>query len=125
MNSDVRVARQLAMQEQGRINERRRQNLLPVARDLRNPQLAVEIIEGALRQIGLWRARKLCSHHYIEAWEALLEQPEEAARVLEDQSSLWSVQLRQNSPFVSTVRKNLAAQAGAAESDEVSIPNQE
>jgi hypothetical protein len=95
---------QQARQQQIDRNEVRRQSLLPVAGALRNPRLSGAVVKSALVQVRLWRSKNLCSRDYIEAWEALLKQPEQAAKVLEDQSP-YAAQLRQNSPFVSTVRQ--------------------
>lgn len=108
--SDFKVSQQLARKQHQEANERRRQDLLPVARALRDPRLAGEVIASARRQVSLWRSRKLCSRDYIEAWEALLSKPEQAAEVLEDKSPI-AEQLRQNSPFVASVRKFRVARA--------------
>jgi len=94
----------LARQEKLALDERRREKHLPVACALRNPQRAAEIIAEALEQVRLWRTRQLCSAIYIQAWERLLQQPGEAANVLESRSH-WAVQLRQNPPFVAAVRR--------------------
>jgi len=86
------------------LNEQRRLKHLPVARALRDPSAAVEIIALARVQVQLWRDRGLCSEDYIVAWDELLMQPIRAAAMLEEQS-VRAVQMRQNSPFVSSVRK--------------------
>lgn len=107
---ESKIIQQQARKQQLERNELRRQNLLPVAGALRNPRLSGEVVRSALLQVRLWRSKNLCSRDYIEAWEALLKQPEQAARMLEEQSS-YAAQLRQNSPFVSTVRKYQAKHA--------------
>ncbi len=95
---------QNARKQQQLVNERRQQNLLPVALALADPECAPEIVRLAMCQVQLWRKNQICSDDYIDAWEGLLKQPKEAARVLQDPSP-YSVQLRQNSPFVTVVRK--------------------
>jgi len=92
-----------ARRHQGEVNERRRQMLAPVAVALRNPVQAPSVIAAAHRQVSLWRNGKLCSGDYIRAWEDLLQHPERAAAVLEDQSPK-AAQLRQNSPFAEFIR---------------------
>lgn len=84
-------------------NETRRQSLLFVAAALRDPLRAPEIVASAMRQVKLWRKNRLCSSDYIDAWTNLLENPNQAADMLEQQS-IDANQLRQNSPFVSIVR---------------------
>ena len=62
-------------------------------------------VAEARQQVALWRNKNLCSADYIEAWENLLNVPAQAAAVLEDAFSSSAVQLRQNSPFVASVRR--------------------
>ncbi|WP_415033304.1 hypothetical protein [Azonexus sp.] len=88
-------------------DEQRRQKLLPVARALRDPDVAAVIIKEARVQVQKWRDKKLCSPCYIESWESLLDSPELAAKILEDKSKNAN-QMRQNSPFVSAVRRYAA-----------------
>jgi hypothetical protein len=104
MNPDRQFAQMQARQDQAAINERRRIKHLPVAQALRNPNLAPGIITAARRQIELWRSQHLCSQDYITAWEALLAEPLLAAKLLEEHS-LYAIQMRQNSPFVATIRQ--------------------
>jgi hypothetical protein len=104
MNPDRQFAQMQARQEQAAINERRRLKHLPVAQALRNPNLAHGIIAAARQQIELWRSQHLCSQDYIVAWEALLANPLLAAELLEEHS-LNAIQMRQNSPFVATIRQ--------------------
>ena len=104
MNPDRQFAQMQARQDQAAINERRRIKHLPVAQALRNPNLAPDIIAAAMRQIELWRNQHLCSQDYISAWEALLIDPLLAAKMLEEHS-LNAIQMRQNSPFVATIRQ--------------------
>lgn len=91
---------------QGKIaqDELRREKHLPVAVALRCPDQASEVIHSAMKQLSLWREQQLCSSDYIEAWEELLKDPAQAADVLESRES-WAVQLRQNSPFVTMIRR--------------------
>lgn len=98
-------SRQLdARRHQNDINEQRRINHLPVAIALRDPLQAPSILSAANVQIKKWREHALCSKDYIDAWEALLQDPQLAAKVLED-TSVNAMRLRQNSPFVASVKK--------------------
>lgn len=110
MASPSQGSQQLARQKQQEVDERRRQSLLSVACALRDPSLSDEVVKDAMRQVDLWRSKKICSRDYVEAWEALLKHPEQAAKLLEEKSP-YATQLRQNSPFVSTVRKYKADNA--------------
>ncbi len=101
---------QLARHAHTAQTEARRQWHLPVAQGLRAPLLAATIIAAASVQIELGKARKLCSQDYIAGWEALLATPLMAAQLLEQQSD-YAAQMRQNSPFVATVRQYLLADA--------------
>lgn len=110
MVSDLQMRQQQARKQQQEVNENRRKKLLLVARALRDPLRSREVVVSAMQQVRLWREKRLCSSDYIEAWEDLLKQPEQAAKVLEAQSP-YAIQLRQNSPFVSVVRKHQNAHA--------------
>jgi hypothetical protein len=103
MNSPDLSAQPHVRQQLDAINERRRTKHLPVARALRDPASAQAVIVAAKIQIHLWREKNLCSYDYISAWECLLLHPEQAADMLEAHS-LEAIQLRQNSPFVASVR---------------------
>jgi hypothetical protein len=86
-------------------NERRLVKHAQVARALRQQStLADEIIALAELQVNLWEENSLCSQDYIDAWRELLKHPVAAASILEERSSRASA-LRQNSPFVASVRK--------------------
>lgn len=93
------------------MDEQRLQKHLPVARALRDPSQAPTVVAEARQQVSLWRNKNLCSLDYIEAWENLLDAPVQAAAVLEDAFSSSAVQLRQNSPFVASVRRFKALHA--------------
>lgn len=54
-------------------------------------------------QLAKWQENSVCSKDYIAAWCELLKNPA-AATVLQERSSRAAA-LRQNSPFVTTVRK--------------------
>ena len=110
MKNTVLSRQQLARQAQTAQIEARRQWHLPVARALRDPQQAGSVIAAARVQIMLWKTNKLCSQDYIAGWEALLATPLMAADLLEQQSD-YAAQMRQNSPFVATVRQYLLADA--------------
>ena len=110
MENAASSRQQLARQAHTAQTEARRQWHLPVAQGLRDPLLAATIIEAARVQIEMWKARKLCSQDYIAGWEALLATPLMAAQLLEQQSD-YAAQMRQNSPFVATVRQYLLADA--------------
>lgn len=110
MISDLKMRQQLARKQQQEVNESRRKKLLVVACALRDPLRSHEVVVSAMHQVSLWREKSLCSSDYIDAWEELLKRPEQAANILEDQS-LYAVQLRQNSPFVSFVRKHQSVHA--------------
>ena len=86
--------------------ERRLVKHSQVAHALRNalPIVVDEIISLATLQVELWEKNSLCSKDYIVAWRELLKRPVEAACILEERSSRADA-LRQNSPFVATVRK--------------------
>ena len=90
------------------IAERRLANHAPVARALRegSPSTIAEIIALAYVQVELWEKGSLCSMDYISTWKELLQDPVKAAELLEERSSRANA-LRQNSPFVATVRKFL------------------
>jgi len=88
------------------VNERRLDKHRPVARALRDGAAvdADEILALAHGQVALWEQRCLCSQDYIDAWKELLQHPQRAAQILEERSSRAAA-LRQNSPFVASVRK--------------------
>lgn len=65
---------------------------------------AEEVLALAQAQVALWELRYLCSQDYIDAWKELLQQPDLAAQVLEERSSRAAA-LRQNSPFIASVRR--------------------
>lgn len=88
------------------VNERRFVKHLPVARALResSSSVAMEIIVLAQVQVDLWEKKSLCSKDYIDEWTDLLLDRSRAAAMLEERSSRANA-LRQNSPFVASVRK--------------------
>ncbi len=88
------------------VNERRLEKHRPVARALRGGASAGadEVLALAHAQIALWERGHLCSQDYINAWKELLRHPLQAAQILEERSSRAAA-LRQNSPFVASVRK--------------------
>lgn len=88
------------------IYERRLAKHVPVALALRaaSAQVVNEIVSLANLQIERWEMNSLCSKDYICAWRELLKRPSEAASILEERS-LRAAALRQNSPFVASVRK--------------------
>lgn len=90
----------------GGVDERRLEKHRPVARALRGGALAGadEVLALARAQIALWERGHLCSQDYIDAWKELLQHPQRAAEILEERSSRAAA-LRQNSPFVASVRK--------------------
>lgn len=62
---------------------------------------AAALKAGALKMVGLWRERQLCSPGYIDRWQHILDaQPQQVALSLmamdEDE---WGPALRQNTPF--------------------------
>lgn len=93
-----------ARQQQLEINEKRRLKHVAVVRALRDSKLAPQVVNSAMAQVRLWQEKKLCSRDYIDAWLALLNNPDQAAAILED-SSPYAVQMRQNAPFVSYIRQ--------------------
>lgn len=99
----IRSRRLEARHRQDIANEKRRINHRPIAAALRDPLLSAPVIAAAIIQVERWRREGLCSSDYIDAWEALLAAPEEAAVVLEE-ISLYADQMRQNSPFVDSIR---------------------
>lgn len=96
-----------ARADQVLVNEKRRLNHVGVAHALRNPDTASEVIDSAMIQIRLWQEKKLCSNDYINAWLALLNNPHQAADILEESSS-YAIQMRQNTPFVSYIRRQFS-----------------
>ncbi|KAB0325092.1 hypothetical protein LSO07_15620 [Janthinobacterium sp. PLB04] len=92
------------------IDERRLAKHVPVALALRTAPAAIvnEIIFLANLQVESWEKSLLCSRDYISAWRELLKRPSDAASILEERSSRAAA-LRQNSPFVASVRKFHAA----------------
>lgn len=58
----------------------------------------------AYAQVELWRRQALCSANYTEELEDFLADPLKAAELLEEDSPR-AARLRQNSPFVSAVRR--------------------
>ncbi|NVE01739.1 hypothetical protein [Massilia sp. BJB1822] len=88
------------------VNERRLEKHRPVARALRGGAAAGadEVLALAHAQIALWERGHLCSQDYIDAWKELLQHPLRAAQILEERSPRAAA-LRQNSPFVASVRK--------------------
>lgn len=88
------------------VDERRLDKLRPVARALRGGAAAGadEVLTLAYAQVALWERERLCSQDYIDAWKELLQHPQRAAQLLEERSSRAAA-LRQNSPFVASVRK--------------------
>ena len=104
MDNQLRLDRLSARAAQDGVNEQRRIKHLPVASALRDPSHVDSIIALAKVQVQLWRDRRLCSGDYIAAWDELLQQPARAAVILEEQSAR-AIALRQNSPFVSSVRQ--------------------
>lgn len=57
-----------------------------------------EVIRYAKSEIERWRQQQLCSQDYIDTWDRLLNDPIQAAAILEERSTL-GVRLRQNTPF--------------------------
>lgn len=104
------LQRKVARKNQQDVNESRRQKHLPVALALRDPLRVKEVIASAKQYVDMWRAKGLCSRDYIDAWDNLLNHPDRAADILEAKSS-DAAQLRQNSPFVSIVRRFESAHA--------------
>jgi hypothetical protein len=88
------------------ISEHRLAKHVPVALALRAASAPVvdEIISLANLQVERWEKNALCSKDYISAWRELLKHPSDAASILEERSSRAAA-LRQNSPFVASVRK--------------------
>lgn len=104
MGSNLHIDQLAAMAELD-LNERRLVKHRPVALALRSRSpVADEVIELAQVQIDRWKKHSLCSSDYISAWENLLQNPDKAASVLEERTPRAAA-LRQNSPFVASVRK--------------------
>lgn len=95
-----------ALQHASDAIERRLVKHRPVATALRGGVAAGadEVLALAHAQITLWEQQNLCSQDYIDAWKELLQHPLHAAQILEERSSRAAA-LRQNSPFVASVRK--------------------
>ncbi len=103
-------SRQLARAAQKIANDQRRAKFAPVVLALRDPARVKEVVVLASQQVKLWRNKSLCSLDYIEAWDDLLKRPLDAAAILEEDSP-YAAQLRQNAPFVSSLRKLKSAHA--------------
>ncbi|MBB3120683.1 hypothetical protein [Pseudoduganella violacea] len=88
------------------VNERRLEKHRPVALALRGGVAtgADVVLALAYEQVALWERGNLCSQDYIDAWKELLLHPLQAAQILEERSPRAAA-LRQNSPFVASVRK--------------------
>ncbi|PHV08174.1 hypothetical protein CSQ96_05765 [Janthinobacterium sp. BJB412] len=88
------------------IDERRYLKHLPIALALLDGPVALadDIVALAMKQVDLWERGSLCSHDYIAEWRHLLSHRPQAAAVLLERSA-HAVALRQNSPFVSAIRK--------------------
>nr|WP_315251135.1 hypothetical protein [uncultured Duganella sp.] len=88
------------------VDERRLDKHRPVASALRGGAVAGadEVLALAHGQVALWEQGHLCSQDYIDAWKELLQHPQRAAQILEERSPRAAA-LRQNSPFVASVRK--------------------
>lgn len=88
------------------IDERRLAKHVSVALALRTAPAPIvnEIILLANLQVESWEKSLLCSRDYISAWRELLKRPNDAASILEERTSRAAA-LRQNSPFVASVRK--------------------
>lgn len=119
IKDDVRDAAKREQQAQSRLlaraaqniaSEQRRAKFGAVALALRNPVMAKDVVALAVQQVKLWRSKSLCSLDYIEAWDGLLKRPLDAAAILEEDSP-YAAQLRQNAPFVSSLRKIHSAHA--------------
>ena len=107
MNSDAQRKGDLCAAEYfSALADRRLAKHEPIAQALRSASSAVvnEMISLAYDQISLWEKGALCSKDYIEDWRKLLKNPVAAASMLEERSPRAAA-LRQNSPFVATVRK--------------------
>ena len=76
-----------AREEKLRADASRMERHAHIAAMLRDPNLSAAVVSEGLKQIELWRAKKLCSQDYIESWAYLLAHPLLAADMLEDQSS--------------------------------------
>lgn len=88
------------------VHERRLEKHRSVARALRGGAAAGadEVLTLAHEQVALWERGNLCSQDYIDAWKDLLRDPHRAAQILEERSPRANA-LRQNSPFVASIRK--------------------
>lgn len=103
-------SRLLARAAQNIASEQRRAKFAPLVLALRDPVRSREVVALASQQVKLWRNKSLCSLDYIEAWDGLLKRPLDAAAILEEESP-YAAQLRQNAPFVSSLRKLKSAHA--------------
>lgn len=95
LNLNQRVKARLAQRD---IELNRHQAHAKIAKLLRDKEASKEIISKAKEQIQKWRDGNLCSPNFIHEWEMLLENPIQAADILEAMSPI-SIRLRQNSPF--------------------------
>lgn len=99
-----------ALQHASDASERRLVKHRPVAITLRGGPAtgANEVLALAHTQITLWEQQNLCSQDYIDAWKELLQDPLQAAQILQERPSRAAA-LRRNSPFVASVRKFAAS----------------
>lgn len=83
-------------------DEQRRLAFAPIIELLNNPETATEILASGRAEVERWKAKRLCSSCYIDAWEKLLDSATETANTLMDESK---THLQQNHPFVVCMRR--------------------
>jgi len=67
------------------------------------PREAIALVATARAAVARWERERLCSHHYISRWRAMLEGPvEQVARSLLDPGE-WADALFQNTPWAFTL----------------------
>lgn len=91
-------ARVKARQDQQVREQKRKQAHADVAALLTRRSEGAAVITYAAVQVNKWRLGNLCSPDYIQEWTDLLLHPEQAAKILVEDSPR-AVRLRQNTPF--------------------------
>lgn len=97
---DLLARRRQARAEQAVIEQRRLDRHRAIAARLLSDQVsAAEMISQAKAMVARWRAERLCSDDYIDAWAAVLaKKPAEIAAAITSNAEGWDA-LRQCSPW--------------------------
>ena len=102
VDSDLLALRRQARADQAVAVQRRLDRHRVIAARLRSdPAPAAELIAQAQAMVARWRAERLCSKDYSDAWTAVLaKEPAEIAAAIVSDADGWDA-LRQCSPWPS------------------------